>query len=47
MGTGVLCVAISFFITMDYISVLIGAAGASLIWGSTELMQQAIRRELG
>jgi len=32
---------------MDYISALIGALGASLIWGSTELKEQAVRGELG
>jgi hypothetical protein len=47
MGTGVLCVGISLFVTMDYISALIGALGASLIWGSTELKEQAVRGELG
>jgi hypothetical protein len=26
---------------------LLGAVGASLIWGSTELKEQAIRAELG
>ena len=47
MGTGVLCVGISLFVTIDYISALIGALGASLIWGSTELKEQAVRGELG
>lgn len=47
MGAGVLCVLISFFVTSDYLAALIGAAGASLIWGSTELKEQAIRGELG
>ncbi|HEX2990408.1 MAG TPA: DUF4491 family protein, partial [Anaerolineales bacterium] len=37
----------SFFITLDYVSALIGALGASLLWGSTELKEQAVRGELG
>ena len=47
MGTGALLVLISLFITIDYGSALIGAAGASLLWGSTELKEQAVRGELG
>ena len=47
MGAGILIVIVSFFVTGDTISALIGALGASLIWGSTELKDQAIRAELG
>ena len=47
MGTGVLCVIVSLFVTSNYVASLIGAAGASLIWGSTELKEQAVRGELG
>lgn len=47
MGVGILCVLISLFVTSDYLCALIGAAGASLIWGSTELKEQAVRGELG
>jgi hypothetical protein len=47
MGMGGLLVISSFFITSDILSALIGALGASLLWGSTELKEQAIRGELG
>ncbi|HEX5838060.1 MAG TPA: DUF4491 family protein [Anaerolineales bacterium] len=47
MGAGTLLVLLSFFITLDYVSALIGALGASLLWGSTELKEQAVRGELG
>ena len=47
MGSGILCVIGSLFATNNYVSALIGALGASLVWGSTELKDQAIRGELG
>jgi hypothetical protein len=47
MGLGALCVIGSLFVSSNWGSVLLGAAGASLIWGSTELKEQAIRGELG
>jgi len=47
MGLGALVVLCSIFIRSDWGSALLGASGASLIWGSTELKQQAIRAELG
>jgi hypothetical protein len=47
MGMGMALVAVSVCITSNWISALIGAAGASLIWGSTELKEQAVRSELG
>ncbi len=47
MVAGILCVIVSLFVTSNYVSSLIGAAGASLIWGSTELKEQAVRGELG
>lgn len=47
MGLGVVCIIGSLFILNDWISVLLGGAGASLLWGSTELKEQAIRGELG
>lgn len=47
LGLGFLLVILSLFVTNDYASALIGAAGASFIWGSTELKEQAIRGELG
>ena len=47
MGLGFLCVIGSLFIGNDWASALCGAAGASLIWGATELKEQAVRAELG
>ena len=47
MGLGVLCVISSLFISSNWGSVLLGGIGASLLWGSTELKEQAVRGELG
>ena len=47
MGIGGLCVIGSLFVPNHWLSALLGAFGASLIWGSTELKEQAIRGELG
>jgi len=47
MGLGIALVLGSLFIASDWGSALLGAVGASLIWGSTELKEQAIRAELG
>lgn len=47
MGTGIICVILALFVTSNYVASLIGALGASLIWGSTELKEQAVRGELG
>lgn len=47
MGVGILLTVLSLFVTNGYASALLGAAGASLLWGSTELKEQAIRGELG
>src|SRR5512134_1588666 len=47
MGFGGLCVIGSLFVSNSWVSVLLGGLGASLIWGSTELKEQAIRGELG
>ncbi len=47
MGLGCLFVAVSLLATSDWTSGLMGAFGASLIWGATELKEQAIRAELG
>jgi hypothetical protein len=42
-----LFILISLFIFSIWVSALLGAFGASLIWGSTELKKQAIRAEVG
>ena len=47
MGAGIVFVVISLFITSVWVSALLGVFGASLIWGSTEFKEQAIRTELG
>jgi hypothetical protein len=47
MGAGILSVIGSLFISNNWISALLGAFGASLIWGSTELKEQAVRSEIG
>ena len=47
MGFGVLLILASMFLSSFGLSALLGAFGASLIWGSTELKEQAIRAEVG
>jgi len=47
MGAGIMLVSLSLFISNDWGSVLAGVIGGSLIWGSTEFKEQAIRAELG
>ena len=47
MSLGIFLLVISVAVTNDYASALLGAMGASLLWGSTELKEQAIRGELG
>ena len=47
MGLGILLILISVFISSVWMSALFGAFGSSLIWGSTELKEQAVRAEVG
>jgi hypothetical protein len=47
MGLGLLLIVGSLFLKNDWASVLLGVAGTSLIWGSTEFKEQAVRTELG
>jgi hypothetical protein len=47
MGAGILSIFGSLFIPNNWASALLGALGASLIWGSTELKEQAVRGEIG
>ncbi len=47
MGLGFAVIGLSVFIATDWLSALIGVFGTSLIWGSTELRDQAVRAELG
>jgi hypothetical protein len=44
---GMLLVASSLFVSGVAASALLGIAGASLIWGATELRDQAVRAALG
>jgi hypothetical protein len=44
---GLLCVGGSLFVPDAGWSALLGIAGASFIWGATELKEQAVRTELG
>lgn len=47
MGLGILLAIGSLFIQSIWGSALMGIFGGSLIWGSTEFKEQAIRAELG
>ena len=47
MGVGILLVAASMFVQNNWLSVVIAILGATFIWGSTELKEQAVRSELG
>ncbi len=47
LGLGLLLIFGSLFISSNWGSALVGVFGASLVWGSTELKDQAIRAERG
>ena len=47
MGIGFLFIVASLFIQNDWGSVIVGVIGATFVWGSTELKEQAVRAELG
>ncbi|MEW5870364.1 MAG: DUF4491 family protein [Chloroflexota bacterium] len=47
LGAGLLLVIASMLIPNDWGAALVGVLGASLVWGSTELKDQAVRAELG
>ncbi len=47
MGLGILLIGVSLFLASDWASALSGVFGASLVWGSTEFKEQAVRAELG
>ena|SRR5215203_3942595 len=47
MSVGFTLMLTSVLVTNNYGSALLGAMGASLLWGSTELKEQAVRGELG
>ncbi len=47
MGLGVLLIAVSLLVDNLWISAFLGVFGASFVWGSTELKEQAVRAEIG
>lgn len=47
MGLGAASIGMSLFVQSTWVSALLGIFGASLVWGSTELKEQAVRAELG
>lgn len=47
LGLGLLVVIGSLFVSSDWLSALMGIFGASLVWGSTEFKEQAVRAEIG
>ncbi|MEW6028998.1 MAG: DUF4491 family protein [Chloroflexota bacterium] len=47
MSIGFLIIIASLFIQNDWASVIVGVIGATFVWGSTELKEQAVRAELG
>jgi hypothetical protein len=47
MGLGFVLIVLSLFLHNDWVSALSGITGASLVWGSTEFKEQAVRTELG
>lgn len=47
MGIGMIVIGVSLFIQADWLSVIVGVLGATFVWGSSELKEQAVRAELG
>lgn len=47
LASGIVLVIASLFLTNTWASVLMGIVGGSIIWGATELKEQAVRAELG
>ena len=47
MAFGIALVIASLYLHADWASALLGAVGASFIWGSTELKEQSLRAKLG
>jgi hypothetical protein len=47
MGLGIFLIVVSLFANSLWGSALLGVFGASLVWGSTELKEQAVRAEIG
>lgn len=47
MGLGMIIILASLFIRNDWLCVIVAVIGATFLWGSTELKEQAVRAELG
>ena len=47
LGIGILIVIASLFISNNWLCVILAVVGATFVWGSTELKEQALRAELG
>lgn len=47
MLVGALLVGASLLVRVDWVSLLVGVIGGTLIWASTELKEQSVRAELG
>lgn len=47
MGLGALLIIASLYLSSDWLSILVGVLGATFVWGSTELKEQAVRAEIG
>jgi len=47
MSLGIFIILASLFIQNDWSSVIVAVVGATFVWGSTELKEQAVRAELG
>jgi uncharacterized protein DUF4491 len=47
MGIGFVIILASVFISLNWLSAIVGVLGATFVWGSTELKDQAVRAEIG
>ncbi len=47
MALGILIILASLLMQVDWLSVVVGVLGATFVWGSTELKEQAVRTEIG
>jgi hypothetical protein len=47
MSVGIITIGFSLFVPDDWLSAVVGILGATFVWGSTELKEQAIRTEVG
>lgn len=47
LAAGIVLIMASLLVTIDWLSAILGAVGATFAWGSTELKEQAVRAEIG